>query len=190
MKAMGKIKTPQKVKVIFGYITTDINLIKEVNESLSFLLGEVDLVSEIIDFNFTDYYEREMGKGLKREWVSFKNLIMPDFLADLKIKTNEIEDRFRENEKRRINIDPGILTLNNFILATTKNYAHRIYLKGGIYAEVTLIYQDKKFNNLPWTYPDYQTDFFHNFLLRVRRIYIEDLKKICYSKEEDEDEIY
>ncbi|MCS7250564.1 MAG: DUF4416 family protein [candidate division WOR-3 bacterium] len=187
---MGEIKPPQKVKVVVGYITNDVNLINKVNENLSFLLGPVDLTSDIIDFNFTDYYEKEMGKELKRQWVSFKNLMMPDFLAELKIKTNEIEDSFKEEGKRRINIDPGILTLNNFILATTKNYAHRIYLREGIYAEVTLIYQNKKFNNLTWTYPDYQTDFFHNFLLKVRKVYIEDLRKICYSKEEDEDEIY
>lgn len=187
---MGQTKPPQKVKVVVGYIIKDVNLIKEINEILYSLLGEVDLASEIIDFNFTDYYEKEMGKDLKRQWVSYSNLIMPDFLPDLKIETNKIEDKFSENGKRKINIDPGILTLNNFILATTKNYAHRIYLGKGIYAEVTLIYKNKKFNNLPWTYPDYQTDFFHNFLLKVRKIYIEDLKKICYSKEGYEDEVY
>ncbi|MEO0087914.1 MAG: DUF4416 family protein [candidate division WOR-3 bacterium] len=187
---MGEIRTPQKVKVVIGYITSDVKLIEEVNRILFPLLGEEDFKSEIIDFNFTDYYQEEMGKDLKRQWVSYKNLVMPDFLPDLKIKTNEIEDKFKENEKRRINIDPGILTLNNFILATTKNYAHRIYLRDGIYAEVTLIYQHKKFHNLNWTYPDYQQDFFHNFLLKVRKIYIEDLKKICYSKEGNENEIY
>ncbi|MEO0130751.1 MAG: DUF4416 family protein [candidate division WOR-3 bacterium] len=187
---MGEIRTPQKVKVVVGYITQDVNLIEEVDKILFPFLGEGDLKSEVIDFNFTAYYKEEMGENLKRQWVSYKNLVMPDFLPDLKIKTNEIEDKFKENGKRRINIDPGILTLNNFILATTKNYAHRIYLRKGIYAEVTLIYQNKKFNNLYWTYPDYQKDFFHNFLLKVRKIYIEDLKKICYSKEGDEDEIY
>ncbi len=190
VKDMGEIRTPQKVKVVVGYITQDVNLIEEVDKILLPFLGEGDLKSEVIDFNFTAYYKEEMGENLKRQWVSYKNLVMPDFLPDLKIKTNEIEDKFKENGKRRINIDPGILTLNNFILATTKNYAHRIYLRKGIYAEVTLIYQNKKFNNLPWTYPDYQKDFFHNFLLKVRKIYIEDLKKICYSKEGDEDEIY
>ncbi len=187
---MAEIKPPQKVKVVVGYITKDINLIEEVNKILFPLLGEVDLKSEIIDFNFTDYYEEEMGKELKRRWVAFKNLIMPDFLSDLKIRTNEIEEQFKEKEKRKINIDPGILTLNNFILATTKNYAHRIYLQKGIYAEVTLIYRKKGFQNLSWTYPDYQTEFFHNFLLAVRKIYIDDLKKIVIVKGEDEDEIY
>lgn len=187
---MAEIKPPQKVKVVVGYITKDINLIEEVNKILFPLLGEVDLKSEIIDFNFTDYYEEEMGKELKRGWVSFRNLIMPDFLSDLKIKTNEIEEKFKENNKRKINIDPGLLTLNNFILATTKNYAHRIYLQKGIYAEVTLIYRKKGFQNLPWTYPDYQTEFFHDFLLQVRKIYIDDLKKIVIVKGEDENEIY
>lgn len=187
---MGQIRIPQRVKVVVGYITNNINLIEEVNKILFPLLDEVDKKSEVIDFNFTNYYEKEMGKNLKRQWVTFKNLIMPDFLPTLKIKTNEIEEQYKENGKRKINVDPGILTLNNFILATTKNYAHRIYLRDGIYAEVTLIYQHKKFHNLNWTYPDYQTDFFHNFLLEVRKIYIEDLRKFCYSKEEDEDTIY
>ena len=187
---MAKIRIPQKVKVIIGYITSDIQLINEVNHELLPLLGEPDFFSEIIDFNFTDYYEKELGKNLKRQWVAYKNLIMPDFLASLKIKTNEIEEKFKVANKRRINIDPGILTLNNFILATTKNYAHRIYLRDGIYAEVTLLYQNKKFQNLNWTYPDYQPDFFHHFLLKVRKSYIEDLKKIYYSKENDEDPFY
>jgi hypothetical protein len=190
MKVMAEIKIPQKVKVVIGFITSDTQLIKKVNQELFPLLGEPDFLSEIIDFNFTDYYEQEMGKNLKRQWVAYKNLIMPDFLASLKIKTNEIEEQFKVANKRRINIDPGILTLNNFILATTKNYAHRIYLRDGIYAEVTLLYKNKKFQNLAWTYPDYQTDFFHQFLLKVRKIYIEDLKKIYYSKEDDEDPFY
>lgn len=187
---MGKIKIPQKVKVVIGYITKDVNLIKVVNEILFSLLNEPDFLSDVIDFNLTDYYKKEMGKDLKRQWVSYKNLVMPDSLADLKIKSNEIEERFKEDNKRKINIDPGIITLNNFILVTTKNYAHRIYLKAGIYAEVTLIYQNKKFQNLPWTYPDYRTEFFHQFLLNVRKIYIDDLRKIYYSSEVDENEIH
>jgi len=129
----------------------------------------IDIKSDIIDFDFTTYYNPEMGDNLKRQWVSFKTLLNPDRLADIKIMTNDIESSLTKENKRIINIDPGYLTLANVILASTKDFSHRIYLSKGIYAEVTTIYKKDGFIKLPWTYPDYLCPTATNFMIKARQ---------------------
>lgn len=154
---MAEIHEPHKVLAFAGLI-----FFKEFNpdsalEHLNELLGRVIKKSEIIPFTHTTYYNKEMGENLLRQWVLFEKLIYPDLLIELKHKSNEIENRFlNENGGRKINIDPGLISLSNIILTSTKNYSHRIYLGKGIYAEVTLIYKDHQFRPLEWTYPDYR----------------------------------
>lgn len=143
---------------------------------LESLFGKIDHKSPIYDFNFTDYYIDEMGKDLKKQFLSFENLIMPDQLADIKNSTNKIESRYSINGKRTVNLDPGYLEESKLILASTKNFSHRIYLKNGIWAELTLSYASGKFVTHPWTYPDYQTELAYDFLRKVREIYISQLK--------------
>jgi hypothetical protein len=150
-------------KLICGVIRAKDCNIEEVIKKLEETFGPMDLKSEKLPFNFTDYYEKEMGTELKREWTSFKNLIQADDLRDIKLTTIEIENKFRRyNGTRTVNLDPGYITLSNLVLATTKNYSHRIYLGAKIYAEVTLIYKNHHFRSLEWTYPDYKknTSFF------------------------------
>lgn len=146
-----------KAKLICGIISDGEESLKE---SLSLLVnrfGEIKEESETINFNFTDYYTVEMGKNLKRKWVGFEKLIEQENLKDIKKETMKIENEFkREDGTRRVNIDPGYLTLSKLILASTKNYSHRIYLGDGVFAEVTLIYKNREFHPLDWTYPDYK----------------------------------
>ncbi len=156
---MAEIGKPQKVLAFAGLIfVRDFN----VNSALEYfkeLLGKVIKESEIIPFIHTAYYNKEMGENLLRQWVLFEKFIYPDLLIELKHKSNEIENKFlNENRGRMINIDPGLVSLSNIILASTKNYSHRIYLGRGIYGEVTLIYKDHQFRTLEWTYPDYRED--------------------------------
>ncbi|UCC80366.1 MAG: DUF4416 family protein [Candidatus Zixiibacteriota bacterium] len=141
------------------------------------LFGKIDHKSPIYDFTFTDYYNDEMGKGLKKFFLSFENLIMPDQLADIKNSTNKIEAKYSAEGKRTVNLDPGYLEESKLILASTKNFSHRIYLKDGIWAELTLSYASGKFVTHPWSYPDYQTELVYDFLRKVRDIYISQLKK-------------
>jgi len=111
--------------------------------------------------------------------LCFKKLIDPEEIPSIKIWTNKLEDEFKKDGKfnviRPINLDPGYLTQSKLILASTKDYYHRIHLQGGIYAEVTLFYQNGKFENLPWTYPDYQTEKYKNFFLKARELYAKDI---------------
>ncbi|MDR0823023.1 MAG: DUF4416 family protein, partial [Endomicrobium sp.] len=155
---MGKINSAEKVKLFCGILSTDAEIDKKALSELEKKLGGIDLKSEIVNFKFSDYYNPEMGDNINRYWLSFEKLIFADEIADIKIFTNNIEDSFAKDGKRLINIDPGYLTQANVILATTKNFSHRIYLQKGIYAEVTTIYNKKEgFIKLPWSYPDYMS---------------------------------
>jgi hypothetical protein len=137
----------------------------------------VDLVSPWLPFDFTSYYEPEMGAPLFRRIFVFKPLIAQEDLPAVKIRTNRLENDHAEGERRRINIDPGYLLLEKFVLATGKNFAHRIYIGQGIYADLTLTYTKGAFQTLPWTYPDYASAEIRQFLLQVRHKYSMDLKK-------------
>jgi hypothetical protein len=175
---MGTIKQPVPAKLVMGLIAPSDELIVRVAERLTARYGRIDVWSERVPFSFTAYYEREMGTGLLRQWISFSKPIDPGKLALVKTETNVLEDEFREGKARRVNIDPGYLTLSNLVLASTKDFSHRIYLSGGIYGEVTLIYKGKEFTPLPWTYPDYQSEICLAFLRQVRTIFQGQLQEI------------
>jgi hypothetical protein len=135
------------------------------------------MVSPWFDFNFTDYYEPEMGGPLYRRMVVFASLIHQRDLADIKLQTNNLEEQFTQKGSRAVNIDPGYLLRERFVLATGKNYTHRIYIGKGIYADLTLIYRKGEFKTLEWTYPDYADNRMLDFLLLARKKYIDDLKR-------------
>ncbi len=158
------------VKLVVGLLTSDQSLLAEAQSALAEGFGTVTVKSEEIPFSFSDYYEKEMGPNLIRQWVGFHGLIESEQLVDFKRTTGSLEKRFiGPNHKRRINLDPGLLSLHNLVLASTKGFAHRIYLRDGIYAELTLLFQSGKFQPLAWTYPDYQTPTCQDFLTRCRK---------------------
>ncbi len=144
---------------------------QELLRVLSDTWGAPDLSSRSMPFTWTDYYDREMGPGIQRFFVSFRRLVDPAQIAEIKLQTNRIEERFREGEARKVNIDPGLLCLSRFVLVTTKESAHRIPLSGGIYAEVTLLYHKGSFRPLDWTYPDYRTPEYLAILNEIRGLY-------------------
>ena len=140
--------------------------------------GAVDMASSWLPFTFTTYYNDEMGTPLFRRLVAFKQLIHQVSLADIKLFTNDLEDEHSINGKRVINIDPGYLLQERFVLATGKNFTHRIHIGKGIYADLTLIYTKGGFELLPWTYPDYASENIMTFLKQVRKKYVIDLSFI------------
>ena len=159
---MGAIEPFPKTKLIMGVLSTLPEKKEELRHILVEEFGPIDYESQEFDFTFTDYYVPEMGSGIKRFFYSFVNLVSPDQLPDIKIRTNELEERFAADGNRKINLDPGLLSLSSLILATTKNNVHRIPLQKGIYGEVTLMYVNKEYQTLPWTYSDYRTRAFHD----------------------------
>ncbi len=159
------------VKLICGVLYSKTIDLNRLDSRLQYLFGSVDLKSMPFDFTFTDYYNDQMGSDLVKQFYSFEKLIQPDMLADIKKATVSIESDFSISGKRAVNLDPGYLEESKLILASTKNFSHRIYLRDNIWAEVTLRYEKGEFVTHPWTYPDYSQRLAIEFLKTVREIY-------------------
>jgi hypothetical protein len=174
---MGRIGVPKPVKLIMSVIASDGQLFPEVSEVLAARYGGVDFESDCIPFDCTQYYTPEMGEGLLRRFYTFRPLIPRELLVRIKRETNEIEEEFGRQGKRRVNIDPGYICAEHLILATTKGYTHRPYLGEGIYADLTLIYRTGELRPLEWTYPDYASFQIREILQGIRKRYLQELKE-------------
>ncbi len=179
---MAELNRPSPVKLLIGAIFASEGILIKARVMLERKFGPLDYRSPIMPFDYTGYYSREMGMQLKRQFFSFKKLINPQDLAAIKVYTNRLEKRFSRRQDnlarkmvRRINLDPGYISRAKLVLATCKNYAHRIYLNKGIYAEVTLHFQDGTFVPRPWTYPDYRTQSYIREFNTIRRLYLKQL---------------
>lgn len=135
--------------------------------------GPLDCESELLPFDHTGYYEAELGAPLLRRVLGFERLLPLDGLRGFKLATNELERAHaRADATRRVNLDPGLLTLERLVLASGKNFTHRVYLGSGIWADLTLIYNKRQgWITLPWTFPDYATDDMKRRLTALRALY-------------------
>ncbi len=174
---MSQPQQPKPAKLVIGLFLKEKRLMVALAKELSEKFGPVDLVSSWFPFDFTAYYEEEMGAPLFRRMLVFKHLIEQGDLPQIKYSTNAIEVKFSKDGKRRVNLDPGYLLRERFVLATFKNFSHRIYLGKQTYADLTLVYSKGRFRTLPWTYPDYAEENMLNYLERVRNKYVVDLRQ-------------
>ena len=174
---MSVLKKPDKAKLIISVFMNTKEIFNEILPFFEKYFGDIDIISSWFDFDDTDYYYKEMGFPLFRRIIVFKDLIEQKILVKIKETTNFLEKKWKKQEKRTINIDPGFLVLSRFVLATGKDYSHRIYLGKKIYADLTLIYKNGKYRTLDWTYPDYAHEKMINFLGKVREKYFINLKK-------------
>jgi len=152
---MSTLNEADDVKLIFSLFSSDKLLIDGVINELEDLFGHTDRISPWLLFDRTRYYEREMGWPLHRRFISFENLIRPEEIVDIKLNGVRLERKYVLDGRRRINIDPGYISLERLVLVTGKNYTHRIYLSKGIYADLTLVFNKGSFRPLEWTYRDY-----------------------------------
>lgn len=171
---MADIKQPDKVKLVCGMIAGSEELLGRARGRLEELYGPADVVSEVMAFDFTRYYQGQMGEGLLRQFLAFEALIEQGGLAAIKRATNDIEADFAAEPMatvdRPVNLDPGYVALSKLILASMKDFSHRIYLGGGVYGEVTLQYRDRQgWLGLPWTFPDYGSGRYFPFLNAARQ---------------------
>ncbi len=166
---------PQPAKLFTGllYPTSDIYI--ESVSALVLVFGNIDLESSEIPFANTGYY-REIGYPLFRRFVSFQKLIDRESIVSAKLTANKIELASSNSGKRKVNIDPGYMTLANVFLASCKDYSHRIYLRDGVYLESEYRYSSGEYLFWPWTYPDYMQKSYTDFFLDMRRIYAKELK--------------
>lgn len=169
---MGKPKNPKAVKLIIGMLAKSQKLFDIAEDIFVKKFGPIDYKSPVISFDYTGYYEKEFGGPLKRIFISFKKSISPEKIAKIKVLTNSIEEKLSVDKKRLINIDPGYVSDSKLILATTKDYFHRIYLNHGIYAEVTLKWRKLGFEPFEWTYPDYRSKEYVSILNTIRNNYM------------------
>lgn len=175
---MGKIKRRPPVKLIIGLIFKKDTIYRKTKATLEKKFGKIDFESERLAFCYTGYYAKEFGSGLKRSFISFKKLIPPQNLAAIKIFTNTLEQKLSLNSLRTVNIDPGYIELAKLVLASTKDYKHRIYLGKGIYAEITLSFAGKTFIPQECTYPDYRSAEYISIFNKIRQIYAQQIKNL------------
>lgn len=174
---MGKIITPAKAKLISGILARDDKVLKKTKDILCNEFGNSDSESEVIPFNFTEYYNKEMGQEIVRQYISFETLIDQENIEVIKNKTNNLEQIFMIGSNRQANMDPGYITLDKMVLATTKPATYRIYLGNGIYAQSTLFFRDGSYHPWEWTYPDYRHPGTISFFNNVRKIYKNQIKE-------------
>jgi len=172
---MGKVKSPEPVLLFISTLYSNAGIFDQSQNTLIKNFGDILLISPSLPWDYSTYYKDELGSPLFRQIIFFKNLIDPGMLADIKLKTNEIEAELSSEGKRRINLDPGYLSLSQVVLASTKNYTHRIYLNKGIYGEVTLIFQNGTYIPHLFTYKDYQDKTHIDIFMNAREI----LRKIA-----------
>jgi hypothetical protein len=181
---MGIIKTTLPAKFFCGFTFQPQVDVQDMIDQIERRFGALDLRSEIYDFSaFTNYYQPEMGTGLKKLFISFEQLQPQDFLPQLKLQANAFEAEFMSGGRRQFNMDPGYLTLAKVVLATTKDYSHRLYLGQGIFGDLHLFYSQKTFRSQPWTYPDYKQELAVNFFIQLREIYRQQLEFYLLASE-------
>jgi len=174
---MSRLKIPPPVKPVAAIFTSDPGLLAEAGRRLEAEVGVLDYISREFLFDQTDYYREEMGWPLKKRYLAAERLMDPTSLVALKIRAMAIEAEFLDGGgRRRVNIDPGYLSAERLVLATGKNYIHRIYLGQGVWADLTLIFEAGEFKTLPWTYPDYATEEVRSVMKDIRLKYLDQLK--------------
>ena len=174
---MSLPQEPKPGKLVIGFLMQDKALFEPLAVELTSRFGSIDMISSWMSFDYTTYYESELGSPLYRRLLTFETLIDQLELAAIKLTTTRLEQLYCRDHRRRVNIDPGYLLYERFVLASGKNFSHRIYIGHCIYADLTLIYRKGAFETLPWTYPDYADPPIQSFLERVRKKYAANLKK-------------
>jgi hypothetical protein len=178
---MAEIKSFPLVKLICGIISSDEEYFQRSEERLAELYGTVDSRSPRFDFDLTDYYEPQMGKALKRGFLSFDRLIDPNSLSGIKIRTNGLELEIRQEfgeDRRIVNLDPGYITQAALIMATAKDFSHRIPLQNGIYGHLEFLFTRTGIRRLDWTYPDFAGEGAQRYFVELRKRYRAQLKDV------------
>jgi hypothetical protein len=160
-----------KSLLFVGALYSENKYYQEAYPALQSAFGEIVMETPRMPWDYSGYYKDEMGAPIMRRFLFFRSAMMPDALADVKLKTIEMEKGFSIDGKRQINLDPGYLTPAKVVLASTKDYSHRIYLRDGIYAEATLIFKGKQFVPHIHTYNDYKDEKFLRFFLLGREMF-------------------
>ena len=181
---MGDISSPLPVKLLIGVLTSLPDILPAVEQRLSSIYGAIDSRSGQFPFEWTRYYNETMGHPIYRYFLGFEKLIEPPAIADIKTVTNGMESQFATEwtqVPRPVNLDPGYIEESKLVLASTKNFYHRILIARNIYAEVTLHYERGAWRTLPWTFPDYASGSYHSYFVSLRKLYRKQLNSLKFG---------
>ncbi|NCC23778.1 MAG: DUF4416 family protein [Deltaproteobacteria bacterium] len=174
---MSSLADPGPAKICMSILSSGMDRIwTKLQEILAARFGEMDHVSDPLPFDQTTYYDRELGQPILRRLVSFRPLVRMDSLVEVKHWTNALEMAWSQDGKRAVNLDPGLLTLERLVLATGKNFSHRVYLGKGVWADLTLVYGRGGWIVQPWTFPDYAGAVIQNELTAIRAVFAVQVK--------------
>ena len=183
---MWEIETPKPVKLICGILASDERCLAAAQEGLRGLYGRADFVSEVWPFTQTAYYNEEAGERILRNFMAFAELIDPGRLAEIKHQTNALEKtlagELASEWPRPVNLDPGYLEPAKLVLASTKNFSHRIYIGRNMYAEVTLMFHRGAWRSFEFTFPDFKSGRYHDFLSTVREHLVQQLRESRHTE--------
>ncbi len=167
---MSQRKTPPAARLLISVIYRDDGDFEHTVRAIHGRIGKIEYASGPFPFDRSDYYEREMGAPLFRRFLLAADDVAREDLVEAKLVAESIEAEFSVDGKRNVNIDPGLLTDENVVLATGKNYSHRIYLRDGVFADLTLVFEKGEYQPLPWTYPDIASPEIRTFLTMLRTL--------------------
>ncbi|MFA5239291.1 MAG: DUF4416 family protein [Phycisphaerae bacterium] len=177
---MWELQTPKPAKLIIAILAADEMCLKAALEAINTNFGNADFLSDVWPFSQTDYYKDEIGENILRQFVSIEKLIDPGTLAQIKHDTNSLEQQLADSLKlalpRPVNLDPGFMEPSKLVLASTKNFSHRIYIGNKMFAEVTLVYEKGAWRHFEYTFPDYRQQCYFDFFNKVRTRLLEQLK--------------
>jgi hypothetical protein len=166
---MGSVCAFQAAKLVIGALSAPLSPFPAaLRTELEALFGPAETLGADLDFRWSAYYDAEMGGRPRRSFLAFASPVDPGELAAIKTRTNALERAFAVDGRRRVNLDPGILSLSSFVLATTKARPQRVALSAGIYADLSLVYEDGDYRPLPWTYPDWASEEYRARLRPLR----------------------
>lgn len=166
-----EIQTVDPVKLLIGVLFPSKIDIQVYYEHLKTVFGSFDELSDVYDFDFTDYYQKEIGNSISRQFISVGKLINPEEIVNIKLLCNQIEQLFSVDKRRQINLDPGYMDLHKLVLASAKFGRQKIYMNSGIYADPTLFFQKKQFHAYDWSFPDFSSGNYDSFFISVRNAY-------------------
>jgi hypothetical protein len=167
---MALPRHPEKAVLFVGCLSSDEQVFKSTLPALTEQFGSILYQSQSLLWEQSSYYNDELGTPISRTFVFFEKIIDPVTLVEAKLHTNSIESDLSQSGRRRINLDPGYMTLAKVVLASLKNYSHRIYLGSSVYGELELFYKDDRFNPMPYTYFDYRDEAVINIFSNARKL--------------------
>ncbi len=169
---MSVPRHPKPGKLFLSVLSSKWRLFRpELMDILEQIFGRHDYLTDPIPFTETSYYDQELDTPISRRILTFEHLVELDSLVNIKLATNNLERLFKDGRNRTFNLDPGILTMERLVLATGKNFTHRIYLSQGIWADLTLIFTRGDWKDLSWTFPDYSSEKIKKHLRIIRNRY-------------------